>query len=403
MPESIELTIEKLVYGGHGLSRVPSDDEDARARVVLVPLVLPGERVSAEPVDKLHARLLSVHEPSPDRIPGPCPYFGVCGGCQYQHMPYEKQLQQKKIILAEVLERTGKLRELPPIRVVPSDPWQYRNRTQLHVQEGSIGYLRMGTHELCPVDHCPISSPQLNAAIQALSTAVADRHWPGFIRRIELFSNGEGVQFNVLESDQPPARRFFDWLAPGIPGYAPGALDYEAAGHVYRVSPRSFFQVNRSLVDAMAAEALGDAQGEMALDLYAGVGLFSLPLAQRFNRVTAVESSGSGAADLRHNASRAGLQVNAVRAEAGEYLLTEETAPDFVLADPPREGLGKAVVRELLRIGPKQLNIVACDPATLGRDLRALVDGGYRLEALTLLDLFPQTYHIETVAKCVRD
>lgn len=383
----MELTVEKLVYGGHGLSR-------EEGRVVLTPLVLPGERIVAEPVDKLHARLVSVLEPAAERVPAPCPYFGTCGGCQYQHMPHEFQVSQKVAIFREVLRRVGKFDAPEHIDTVTGEPWEYRNRTQLQVRDGQIGYLRMGSHDLCPIDRCPISSPRLNEAIGALVNLVRDRRWPAFIRRVELFTNEAEVQFNVLESGQPVAKHFFDWLAERLPGYAPGAIEYDG----FRVSPRSFFQVNRHLSRALVETSLQDASGSSALDLYAGVGLFSRPMVQRFSEVVAVESSSSSAADLKFNVPEARI----VRSTTEEYLLSLGSAPDFVLADPPREGLGKGVVRELVRIKPARLHIVSCDPATLARDLRALLDAGYRLERLTMADLFPQTYHLETIAALVR-
>jgi len=209
---------------------------------------------------------------------------------------------------------------------------------------------------------------------------------------------------NVLDTERPLAKHFFDWCSGEIPGYAAGALDYEAAGFRFRVGPRSFFQVNRFLVDALAETVLGGVSGDHALDLYAGVGLFSLPLANRFSRVVAVEGAYSGAADLRVNAERAGVAVEVVKADSAAYLAGLQERPDFVLADPPREGLGKSAVRELIRIGAPRLTVVACDPATLARDLQTLLgDGGYRLRQLTMVDLFPQTFHIETVAELDRD
>ncbi len=392
--EPLDITIEKLVYGGHGLARVDG-------RVVLTPLVLPGERVSVEPTDKLHARLLHVAEPSIERIEPPCPYFAICGGCHYQHAPYSYQLEQKREILRETIRRVGKFDPPEEIRIISGPEWNYRNRTQLHVAGGRIGYLKMGSHDLCPIDHCPISSPLLNECIGALARLAAERRFPGFVRRIELFTNETDVQVNVLDTAKPLARHFFDWLSGEIPGYARGALSYEVVDFQFRVGPRSFFQVNRFLVGGLMATALANAEGDSALDLYAGVGLFSIPLAQRFKEVTAVESGSSAAADLQHNAERAGVAVRVMRANTDEYLKELESAPDFVLADPPREGLGKAAVTELVRLRPKRLHIVACDPATMARDLASLLRGGYRIEAMTLIDLFPQTYHLETVVSCV--
>ncbi len=396
MADQLQVTVEKLVYGGHGLARLDG-------RVVLTPLVLPGERITVEPVDKLHARLIRIDDKAAERVPAPCPYFGICGGCHYQHAPYEYQLSQKVVILREVLRRVGRFEAPEEIRVVAADPWRYRNRTQLHVRNGRIGYLRMGSHDLCPVEQCPISSPRLNEVINVLAALVQDRRWPSFIRTVELFTNEADVQFNVLDTERPLAKHFFDWCAGEIPGYAPGAIEYDAAGYRFRVGPRSFFQVNRFLADALVTGILPSSSGETALDLYAGVGLFSLGLANRFHKVTAVESAASAVADLRFNAERAHKEIDVVRADSAEHLAKVQSKPDFVLADPPREGLGKAATRELIRIAPPRLTVVACDPATLARDLQSLLGTGeYRLRQLTLVDLFPQTYHFETIAELER-
>jgi 23S rRNA (uracil1939-C5)-methyltransferase len=380
--EPLEVTIEKLVYGGHGLARVDG-------RVLLTPLVLPGERVLVEQTEKLHAVVREIQTPAPERVAAPCPYFGVCGGCHYQHAPYEYQLTQKLEILREVMRRIGKIDAPADIRIVRGPEWNYRNRTQLHISDGRIGYLRLGSHTLCPVDLCPISSPQINEAIAALTQMVRDRRFPSFVRTVELFTNERDVQLNVLETGKPLARHFFDWCAERIPGYASGAIDYDG----FRIGPRSFFQVNRFLIGDLVSAAIGDATGDTALDLYAGAGLFSRPLAARFAHVIAVESGASAVADLKHNVPGA----EAVRSSVDVFLQNLHHRPDLVVADPPREGLGKVVVRELARLKPRRLNIVACDPATLARDLRGLIDAGYTIDRMILVDLFPQTYHLETV------
>jgi 23S rRNA (uracil1939-C5)-methyltransferase len=182
----------------------------------------------------------------------------------------------------------------------------------------------------------------------------------------------------------------------------PGALDYTAAGSLYRVSGGSFFQVNRYLIDAMVETALEGAQGESALDLYAGVGLFSLPMARRFAKVAAVEAGAAAASDLRFNAERAGVNLDAQQTSVDVFLSNAAVASEFVLADPPRAGLGKRAVEHLVRLSPSRLTIVACDPATLARDLAGLISGGYRLERLTMIDLFPQTFHIEALAQLLK-
>jgi len=385
--------IEKLVHGGAGLAR-------HEGRVLLVPFVLPGEQVRVEVQREragvAEARLVDVVEAAAGRIEPRCPFFRRCGGCAYQHASYELQLEQKRIILEEVFRRVGKL-EPPPVEIVPSPAWEYRNRAQFHLLGGWIGYFAHGSHRLCAVDACPLLSPQLNAALASLAEMLREPRFPRFVRSLELFGNEAEIQLNVLETARPVARRFFDWCGERIAGLAGGALEYRAGQDLYRVSGGSFFQVNRFLLEPLVERALAGAEGETAVDLYAGVGLFSLPLARRFRRVTAVESGGGAGRDLEPNAERAGLPVAVRQASAEFYLLGLAERPDFVLADPPRAGLGKKVVAELLRIAPPRLVIVSCDPATLARDLAALTRGGYRIERLTLIDLFPQTAHLETV------
>ncbi len=391
-----EIAIEKLIYGGQGLGRL-------EGRIVFVPFVLPGEKVTVEVQVERPGLLEAVPRDLIERAAGrtdpPCPFFYRCGGCHYQHAAYELQLDEKRAILADVLRRVGKFDPPGDIQVISGEPWHYRNRAQFHIARGEIGYFAYGSHALVPVDRCPISSPKINEALAALYTMLPDGRFPGFVRSIELFTNEIEVQLNVLETGQPVARRFFEWAAERIPGFTAGAIEYPAGGDLYRVRRRSFFQVNRFLIEPMQDCALEGAAGESALDLYAGVGLFSLPLARRFAKVTAVESSASAALDLESNAARAGVSVAVSQKPAEAFLESLGQAPDFVLADPPRAGLGKHVVRELLRLRPALLTIAACDPATLARDLGALLTGGYRIDRLTLVDLFPQTFHLETVAR----
>jgi len=394
-----DVKIEKLVYGGNGLARL-------NGQVVLTPFVLPGERATVETAAQkpglVRSKLIELHEASIERVAPRCPYFGRCGGCHYQHAAYEAQLGFKRAILAETLRRVGKIEAPEEIRMVAADPWHYRNRAQFHIQGNEIGYLEARSNRLCGIEQCPISSPRINQLVTALREMSRDARWPRFVHAVEVFTNETQVQLNVLESERPVARRFFDWCAEAIPGFVPGALDYAAAGGTYRVSGGSFFQVNRFLIDQMAEKALDRAAGESALDLFAGVGLFSLPLAKRFAKVTAVESGAGALRDLRFNAERAAVTIEAHQTTVDAFLGNLTTAPDFILADPPRAGLGKIAVREFLRIKPPLITIVACDPATLARDLAALLAGGYKLDQLTMVDLFPQTYHIEAIARLIR-
>ncbi|HNY39970.1 MAG TPA: class I SAM-dependent RNA methyltransferase [Bryobacteraceae bacterium] len=396
-----EVTVEKWVYGGSGLVRIDG-------QIAFVPFALPGERVRLGAVKRrasvLEAELAGITESSPDRIEAQCPVFGRCGGCQYQHAPYEYQLARKVEIVAETLKRVGKIEPPETIGTISAEPWQYRNRNQFRIDRARIGYLAAGSHKLVDIDECPISSPVINQALRSIKKKMHDPHWPRFLRSVELFTNGEQVMLNALETDgdRRLARGFFEWLDQWVPGAAAGALEYEVGGFAYRVSHGSFFQVNRHLVCHLVEAAMGGAEGPSALDLYAGVGLFTVALAKRFERVAGVESHGGAVRDMEHNAGRSGGAIRVHRAQAEQYLEQLKKAPDFVLADPPRSGLGRGVVGHLLRLSPPRLNIVSCDPPTMARDTAALIAGGYRLKKATLVDMFPQTYHIETVVELER-
>ncbi len=373
--------MEKWVYGGEGLARIDG-------RVVLAPFVLPGERARIEDSGGVHAGLIEVIEPSPDRVAAPCPLFGRCGGCHYQHAPYEYQLARKAEILREQIRRVGKIGYTGEIETISGPALGYRNRSQFHLAGGKIGYRAARSHRLVALEEgCPISSPRVNAVLAQIRERLPDPRFPRFVRSIEVFTNERDVQLNVLDSERPVARWFYDWFESVV------TLDYGE----FRVSPRSFFQANRFLLEALVERALSRARGRSALDLYSGVGLFALPLARRFDAVTAVEAGSSAAGDLEFNARRAGLEIQVVRSRVEDFLAGLDRAPDFVLADPPRAGLGKSAAASLARLKPAQITIVSCDPATLARDLAALKD--YRIERLTLVDLFPQTFHIESIAE----
>jgi 23S rRNA (uracil1939-C5)-methyltransferase len=385
---SHEVRIEKWVYGGEGLSRV-------EGRVVLTPFVLPGETARVELNGGVHAKLSEVLEPAAERVAPPCPLFARCGGCHYQHAPYEFQLARKVEILREQLQRVGKIRYEGEISVISGPPLGYRNRAQFHVAGGQLGYLAAHSHDLVPVDgECPVASPRLNEALAEMRNRLGDPRFPRFVRSIELFTNETDVQVNVVESDRPVARRFYDWCESA------DAIEYATSLGAFRVSPRSFFQVNRFLVEKLVEAALPEHGGESALDLYAGVGLFAMPLAGRFRNVVAVEAGSTAARDLEFNASRAGVSVRTETARVEDYLASLRASPEFVLADPPRAGLGKTVASHLDRLAPARLTIVSCDPATLARDLALLPL--FEIERMALVDLFPHTYHMEAVVHLVR-
>ncbi|MBL8233200.1 MAG: class I SAM-dependent RNA methyltransferase [Bryobacterales bacterium] len=391
----LELPVEKLVYGGEGLMRL-------EGQVVLAPLVLPGEQVRVAVTESkpqlLRAKPVEILRRSEHRRSAPCPHFGVCGGCHYQHASHDYQLDQKISILREVLQRVGKFTPPETIDVIAGPEFGYRNRAQFHVEDGRIGFHEFDSNALRKIDVCAICSPKLNEALAALHRMSAQSGFPRMLRNVELFTNETEVQLNVLDSDRPIAKRFFEWCGREIAGFVDGALRYEALGTVFRVSPTAFFQVNRFLVDRLVETALGNEEGESAVDLYAGVGLFTVAMARKFRSVSAVETGTAAWRDLMENTSESGAAVQALRTPAEQFLQTVTEPADFVLADPPRSGLGKEVVRRLLEWKPRKLTVVSCDPATLARDLAKLL-AGYEIESMTLVDLFPQTYHLETIVR----
>ena len=379
MPTEEILTIEKLVYGGDGLARVAG-------RVVLIPYVLPGEMVRAV-VDRVKSDVFrgsvtEVIQPSPERASPPCPYFFHCGGCHYQHANSPFQIEQKRSILREALRRVGKIEFAGDIAAIAGQPWEYRNRVQLHIENGAVGYFEHGSHSLCPIERCLIASPALNVAIDRLS-----KEAPPITATVELFTNETETQVNVLDRLPALVRPLFESLG------TTAAIEYDG----FRVSRGSFFQVNRFLMRDLVECATGGQQGDWAVDLYSGVGLFAARLGETFRKVTAVESNRSAFRDLEYNLQRRALPVTAVNATSEEYLATLAQPPDLILADPPRTGLGTDAVNQLSRIHAPRLTIVSCDPATLARDLNRLLAAGYRIAKMTLVDLFPQTFHIETV------
>lgn len=433
LPEGfLRLTIDKLIYGGDGLSRLPADGK--RSQAVFVPFVLPGEEVEAsvgqEKRGFSRAGLKEVVTASPHRVKPECRYFQQCGGCHYQHADYPHQLEIKTAILRETLLRTAKLEWPGDIHVHSAAPWHYRNRTRVHVHNTpsfALGYHASNSRRLVPVEECPISSSLINRALAQLWIGGRAGKLPAIVREVELFASHDDAWLTAeLFLAKPPAKSeeaaLNSWaevfraslpemigaaafVIEAIPSpaakaawnFGDEALAYSSLGSQFRVSAGGFFQTNRFLLDELVQTAANGAEGGLAWDLYAGVGLFSADLAKRFKRVVAVESAPAAVRDLKQNLPANG---KAVRATIEEFLSKAggDDTPDFVLADPPRAGLGPEVVRHLVRLAPAQLACVSCDPATFARDLRGLLDGGYRLESLHLVDMFPQTYHLETVA-----
>jgi 23S rRNA (uracil1939-C5)-methyltransferase len=440
-------TIEKLVYGGDGIARLPADAH-GRGKAVFVPFVIEGEQIEAALTEQkpgyARAQALAIITRSPQRVSPRCPYFGQCGGCHYQHVSYEHQLEIKKEVLRETLRRTAKVELQCEIQVHASPPWHYRNRSRLQLQTQPVfaaGYFRLASHELLLVEECPISSPLINRAISVLWQIGRAEKIPNGVQEAEFFANADDSQLLVelsctAESRRSPVRAFAEELRaamPEIPGVValrgtkPGTsgprealasvgisyLTYQIERSAYRVSAGSFFQTNRHLIDEMVKVVAQGRSGGLALDLYAGVGLFSTALACDFHHIVSVEASQPSSADLAYNLPSNGEAVQATteqylarsvtprRAGKGTVLPHLPHKPDLAVVDPPRSGLGERVARLLADLSAPRLTYVSCDPATLVRDLVVLLAAGYRVEQVHLVDLFPQTFHLESVVHLV--
>lgn len=424
----MNLTIEKMIYGGDGLARSPE------GKTVFLPFVLPGEDVTASITEEKTGFMRAVADEllkaSEKRIEPRCPYFGNCGGCHYQHTGYDHQLEIKRAILLETFRRTGKFEWANEIRVHAAEPWGYRNRTQMKVHTGenfALGYHRFGTHELLPVEKCPISSPAINRVIFHLWHLGREQRLPQGISEIEFFANHDDSAVLLEAYGTQSTENLQEFVrdlqvrVPEIKGVAffgpppagpnsalpelkqtvgNGFLNYKAAEKQFRVSAGSFFQTNRFLVDELVRTVVSDSGGGTALDLYAGVGLFTNHLAKRFERVFAIESSPASSADLQANALK---NVTPLRATTEQFLQKSlNLKPELVIADPPRAGLGDQAAKLLAALRVPKIVYLSCDPTTLARDLQVLLEFGYRLEEVHLIDLFPQTFHIESMVRLAK-
>jgi len=415
----ILVQIEKPVYGGAFLAR-------AEGRAIFAPLTLPGEQARVRLVEEKRGYAFAEPEEivsaAAERVAPRCPHFGACGGCDYQHAEYDAQLRFKQAILRETLERAG-IRAPDRIDVVAAEPWAYRNRIRLAFDAGgNVGYRGRWSHAIVAIRECPIAAPVLANAAKAI-----EAHFRGMDRNkrpaeISLFCNADesallatvitasatkarAEDFAHAISERVAALRGVEFVTEGIAGRQPQtatrwgerSLAYRAAGFDYRVDHGAFFQVNRRLVDALAERVTAGRSGKLAWDLFAGVGLFARKLAGAFERVEAVESAGAAIPSLEENLRGTGAE--AVSASVLEFVERSGGGerPDLIVVDPPRTGLGPEITSRLGEMAAPQMTYVSCDPATLARDLKALLAHGYAIERVALFDLFPQTFHLETV------
>jgi len=378
---SLEVEVERILPGGMGLAH-------AGGKTVFVALAAPGDRlrvrVEREQGNVLFASIEEVLAPSPVRVEPPCPYFGRCGGCDFQQLTYEAQLAAKAEMIRDCLHRIARLENVPEFAVVGSpDTWRYRMRAtwQIDREQRTVGYYERGSRRVCDVADCAVLRPDLQERLEQVR-ATDWREFPKELQHLDVVAGENGVSF-----------------APEFAEFDTRELSLTVRGEVYHYNAEAFFQINPSLLGALIDFALADATGERALDLYSGVGLFTLPLARRFESVVAVEANSAAARFARRNLQHADLSnTRMITATVTDWFRSASLDQvDFILLDPPRAGAESAVINGILRVRAQQVCYVSCDPATLARDLKKLVAGGYMVQSLNAFDLFPQTHHVETV------
>jgi 23S rRNA (uracil1939-C5)-methyltransferase len=412
MSEHIELQLTGMAHGGPALGR-------HQGQVIFVPYGAPGDTVLAQietsKKNWARAHLVEILTPGPERVQPPCSHFGAraCGGCQWQHLDYAAQLRHKADVVRDQLARLGGLTD-PPVRPTRpvGDPWGYRNYVQLHASEGGLGFAAADDGQRVePIAACPIMHPLVAQLYDEL-----DLDMEGLLRLSLRAGIRTGQQMVIFETeDEEPFEVEVDFpvscvllRSDGLPITLVGRhyLMEEVGGRSYQVTAGSSFQVNTpgadALVDAVT-ELLAPQPHLTLLDMYAGVGLFSVALADRVAKVIAVEADPLAVLDMRANLLSSGLDNTEVVEADPAHALEELTGPmHLAVADPPRAGCGATVLKHLAALGVERLVIVACDPTALARDTRILTDTGYRLAEVRPLDLFPQTYHIECAALFVR-
>jgi 23S rRNA (uracil1939-C5)-methyltransferase len=381
----IEVEIKKIVPRGLGLAFAPE-------LTVFVALAVAGDTVAVRLTEikgrTAFAEIERVITPSVHRITPPCPYVGRCGGCDFQQMTYAAQLDSKVGIICDNLHRIGKIDYEKEIAVIPSPhEFGYRLRAQWHIDANKreIGYYERDSRNLVAIEHCPILVPELDNALQRVR---AEIDWANFWPEKGAIDAacGDGGSVSLYSADLD---------------LGDDEITFSAAGEQYTFAAHAFFQGNKFLIDSLIEAAIGDAAGEQALDLYSGVGLFTLPLARRFKKVMAVEDYHPAVEFAQTNISNAGLSnIDLVSMPVGVFLSDYPLGQvDFALLDPPRSGTEKKTVLDLIQLRPKTVSYVSCDPSVLARDLRRFLDGGYEIESITAIDLFPQTHHVETIVR----
>ena len=379
---SLEVEIERILPGGYGLAH-------SAGKTIFVSLAVPGDRlrvrVERQQGNVLFASIEEILVASPDRIEPPCPYFGRCGGCDFQQLAYEKQLAAKAEIIRDCLQRIARLENIPEIFVTPSPrDWRYRMRAMWQIDQDAqrLGYYERGSRRVCDVADCAVLVPELQATLERVR-ATDSSQFPPALKHLDVVAGENGVS-----------------LSPSFAEFETTELALKIGEESYSYNAEAFFQINAGLLPALVEFALGQVSGETAIDLYCGVGLFTLPLARRFKRVIGVEANSIATRFARRNLERAQLEnVRITTAGVGDWFRQKTPQADFVLLDPPRAGAESVVIKGIIDSHATRVSYVSCDPATLARDLKKLMAAGFAIDALTAFDLFPQTHHVETVVR----
>ena len=405
---NITLTIDDMAYGGDGVGR-------CEGKAVFVPGTIPGETVQVQLVDERRrysrARLVSVEEASELRVEPRCPYFGVCGGCHWQHIAYQAQLEYKAETVRQQIARLGGVQEpnvLPAIGLQP--PWEYRNHVQLKIDaDGALGYYAQGSHDVVAVESCPILHPNLQEIRDSLDLSlpglkeIALRTGTRTDDRMVILSGDRSLDPDV-NVDLPVSCVLLIGDAEPVVLAGSGRLRERLLDREFSISAASFFQVNSTQAErliTLVRDVLALQSGERLLDAYCGAGIFALSLAEDCSYVMAIESSPWAVGDAIRN-RQDGENVEIVEGTVGEALSELSPKFDAIVLDPPRSGCSEFTVRQLARCGASRIAYVSCDPATLARDIGRFGALGYRLVSIQPVDMFPQTYHIESVAHLVR-
>jgi 23S rRNA (uracil1939-C5)-methyltransferase len=420
MLKKVYVRIESVAFKGYGVARI-------HGKVIFIPYAVTGDRGWIEILEEKKkysmGRFIQVVEPSPWRVNPQCPYFGRCGGCQWQHIDDSVHGEFKKEILREILKRLGKVREIPPIRVNSSPKsYAYRVRVQLKVKGKSMGYYQEGTHRIVDIEHCPISDPLVNQIIRNLreesvpflpleeieinvspeeERGVLLLHPLSLDQRIEDFSKAFLQRHPILRGIAVARKDGLSFFGdPYLNFTIPSNQGKEKGNLRFRISPGTFLQVNLEQNQRLIQTVLqfsGVNKGERVLDLYAGAGNLTLPLAMGAEEVLGIDENGMAIEDGRFNAERNGIQNgNFIHGKVEDVLKDFTKKPDLIVLDPPRTGC-KPVLDQVVRLKPQKIVYVSCEPSTFSRDLHLFSERGYSLQGLDLIDMFPQTYHMEVI------